>query len=82
MGQDDGIVVDVGDPGAGRGLLGDLMDVAVRRQPGADVEELADARLAGQKRTARWRKPRLSRQTAAVSGRIASIFCASSRSEA
>ena len=42
------IVVDVDDPGSGRDPLGHLVGVVRGRQTGADVEELADARLAGQ----------------------------------
>jgi hypothetical protein len=46
--RDDRVVVDVEDPGSRCGLLGDLVDVARGGQPGADVEELADALLGGQ----------------------------------
>ena len=42
------VVVDVGDPGARRDLPGDLVHVPGRRDAGADVDDLPDARLAGQ----------------------------------
>jgi len=42
------VVVDVDDAGLGRDGLGDLVGVVGGRQAGADVLELADARLAGQ----------------------------------
>ena len=44
----DGVVVDVGDPGARRGLGGDLVHVPGGRDAGADVDDLPDARLPGQ----------------------------------
>ena len=42
------VVVDVDDPGRRGGSLRDLVRVLHGRQAGADVEELADARLRGQ----------------------------------
>jgi hypothetical protein len=42
------VVVHVHDPGVGGDLLGDLVDVAPGRQAAAEVDELADAGLAGQ----------------------------------
>ena len=42
----DRVVVDVQDPALRRDALGDLVHVVQRRDPGADVEELADAGLA------------------------------------
>lgn len=41
------VVVDVDDAGFRRDALGDLMGVVDGRQPGADVEELADALFDG-----------------------------------
>jgi hypothetical protein len=46
--EHDGVVIDIDDPGLGSDRLGDLMGVVRRRQPGADVEKLADARLGRQ----------------------------------
>jgi hypothetical protein len=46
--EHDRVVVHVHDPGGGVGGLGHLMGVAGGRQPGANVQELADAALAGQ----------------------------------
>jgi len=46
--QDDGVVVDVDDAGPGVDALGHLVGVVRGRYAGADVEELADARLAAQ----------------------------------
>ena len=46
--QHQGIVVGVHDPGVRCHLLGHLVGIARCRQPGADVQELPDARLAGQ----------------------------------
>jgi hypothetical protein len=46
--QHDGVVVGVHDPRVRGGLLRHLMGVAGHRQPGADIEELPDAALAGQ----------------------------------
>jgi hypothetical protein len=43
--QDHGVMVDVDHPGRRIGLLGDLMGVAHRGQPGADVDDLPDAGL-------------------------------------
>jgi len=43
VGQHQRVVVHVDDPAAGRGGLRDLVSVVRRRQPGTDVEELADA---------------------------------------
>jgi len=48
MSQHRRVVVHVDHPGAGRGVLGDLVHVAVGRQPGAEIQELPDARLGGQ----------------------------------
>jgi hypothetical protein len=48
VGEDDRIVVRVHDQGLWRDGLGDLVCVACRRDAGADVEELADARLPGE----------------------------------
>ena len=48
MGNDDRIVVDVGNPGVRCDFLGNLVDIAHCRQPGTDVEELPDAGLGGQ----------------------------------
>ena len=42
------VVVHVNDPGVRRDCLGDLVHVPVGGQPGAEVEELPDARLGGQ----------------------------------
>jgi hypothetical protein len=46
--HDHGIVVDVDDAALGRDALRDLVGVVGGGQPGADVQELPDARLAGQ----------------------------------
>jgi len=46
--QHQGVVVDVDDPRLGDDALGDLVGVVGGRQTGADVQELADARLTGQ----------------------------------
>ncbi len=46
--QHERVVVGVGDRALGRDLLGDLVGGARARQPGADVEELADAAAGGQ----------------------------------
>jgi hypothetical protein len=46
--EDHRVVVDVHDAGLRRDGLGDLVGVARRRDAGADVEELADARLPGE----------------------------------
>lgn len=43
------VVVDVHDPRVRDDPLGDLVDVLLRRQPGADVQELADALFPGQR---------------------------------
>jgi hypothetical protein len=43
VGDGDGLEVDVGDAGVGAPGEGDLVDVAHRRHPGAEVEELVDA---------------------------------------
>ena len=48
MRQDDGVVVDVDDPGLWRYALGHLVRVVGGGDPGADVEELPDLRLGGQ----------------------------------
>ena len=48
VGQHDGVVVDVDDPGVRGGALRDLVGVVGGRQAGADVEELAYALLVGQ----------------------------------
>jgi hypothetical protein len=48
MGQDDRVVVDVDDLRVRGDPLGDLVGVVGGRQAGADVQELADLRLAGQ----------------------------------
>jgi len=48
VGQDDGVVVHVDDPGLRGDGLGDLVGVARRGYAGADVEELADAGLGGE----------------------------------
>ena len=49
VGEHHGVVVDVHDPGVGDDRLGDLVDVLRGRQPGADVEELADAVVLGER---------------------------------
>ena len=46
--QHDRVVVDIDDPALRRHRLGDLVGVVGGGQAGADVEELADARLTGQ----------------------------------
>ena len=46
--QHDGVVVRVHDPRVRGDLLRHLVGVAGHRQPGADVQELADAALGGQ----------------------------------
>jgi hypothetical protein len=46
--QDEGVFIDVDDPGLRDQPLGDLVGVVGGGQAGADVEELADARLPGQ----------------------------------
>ena len=43
------VIVDVDDPAGGRRALGDLMRVAGGRDPRADVSELPDPRLGGEK---------------------------------
>jgi hypothetical protein len=48
VGQDQGIVVHVDDPGVGGDSLGDLVGVVGGRQAGADVQELANLGLTGQ----------------------------------
>ncbi|KIX79764.1 hypothetical protein SF12_02540 [Streptomyces sp. MBRL 601] len=48
--EDDRVVVDVDDAGAGVDALGDLVGVVDGGQSGADVQELGDARLPGQVR--------------------------------
>jgi hypothetical protein len=48
VGQNHRIVVRVHDPAFPRDLLRHLMHAARRGQAGADIQELADARLAGQ----------------------------------
>jgi hypothetical protein len=50
VGQHQRVVVHVNDLGLGRDALGDLVRVVHGRQAGADVEELADAELRGQRR--------------------------------
>jgi hypothetical protein len=45
VGEDDGVVVDVGDPGSRIHPLGDLVDIALGGKPGADVDELVDPGL-------------------------------------
>jgi hypothetical protein len=46
--EDDRVVVHVDDPRLGCHQLGDLVGIAGRRDSGADIEELADARVAGE----------------------------------
>jgi len=46
--EDEGVVVDVDDPAVRRGGLGHFMGVVRGGQPGADVQELADALGPGQ----------------------------------
>jgi hypothetical protein len=46
--EDDGIVVDIDDPAFRGSRLRDLVHVVGRGQAGADVQELADARLGGE----------------------------------
>jgi hypothetical protein len=48
VGQDDRVVVEVDHPGSRVDRVGDLVHVLRGRQPGADVEELSQARLADQ----------------------------------
>src|SRR5690606_32810703 len=48
VGEHDGVVVDVDDPHAGVDGPGDLVDVVLARQAGADVEDLPDPGLAHQ----------------------------------
>jgi hypothetical protein len=47
-GHHHGVVVGVDHTASWRGALGDLVDVVLARQPGADAGELADSRLGGQ----------------------------------
>ncbi len=48
MHQDNGVIVHIDNPRVRGGRLCHLMGVAGRRQPGADVKELADSALRGQ----------------------------------
>jgi hypothetical protein len=47
--EHDWVIVDVDDPAGRRRALGDLMRVAGGRDPRADVSELPDPRLGGEK---------------------------------
>ncbi len=48
MRADERVAVHVHDPGSPGTVLGDLVHVALGRQAGTDVHELADARLRGE----------------------------------
>jgi hypothetical protein len=48
MGDDDRVVVDVHHAGLRRDRGGHLVDIALRRQPGPDVDDLVDAGLSGE----------------------------------
>ena len=68
MGQDDRVVVDVDDLRVRGDPLGDLVRVVGGRQAGADVQELADLRLAGQVPDGAVRNFREARATSTISG--------------
>ena len=81
MDQHDGVVVDIDDAALWRHRLGDLVGVVGRGQAGADVEELADARLAGQiLDRARTRKAQEAQAFSTIAGKASRIWSATWRS--
>jgi hypothetical protein len=73
-------VVGVDDAALGRDRLGHLVGVVRRRDAGADVEELADAGLAGQIADERARKARVLRTEATGPGKASTASSPASRS--
>ena len=81
--QDDRVVVDIDHPGIGGLPLGDLVRVVAGGDPGADVQELADAGLEPARYlVVRPRKARLARTRNRRPGAAASTRSAASRSTA
>ena len=76
----DRVVVHVDDPHIGGGLLRDLVDVPGRRDAGADVDDLADARVRTRSRTARRRKARFATAVRRISGASRSTSLAAAQS--
>src|SRR6266496_998856 len=70
--QHERVVVGVGDRALGRDLLGDLVGGARARQPGAAVEDMADAAAGGPVvvHPRRMRHPRIEDGTAVAGGRV------------
>ena len=82
MGYDDGIVIDVGYPCARPDCLDDLVGIVGSRQAAAYVDELADARFAGQVAYRAPQEAAVSRQAISASGSRLRSSSAASRSAA
>jgi hypothetical protein len=80
MGQYQGIVVDIDDPGVGGDPLGDLVGVVGGGQAGADVQELADLRLTGQVADGTGEEPPGGAATSKISGKTSRYWSPAARS--
>jgi hypothetical protein len=74
------VVVDVDDAGLRRDALRDLVHVVRGGQSGSDVEELADADLAGEEGDGAAQEARFSRAAVRIAGQAAATASAESRS--
>jgi hypothetical protein len=72
VGEDDGVIVGVNDPGLGGHSLDDLVQVRLGGDTRADVEELPDPGFTGQPAAARCMKARVSRTVVTISGKTPS----------